>query len=223
MKVTPIGIYGPYPKGGEASSCYLVESETTKVALDFGSGALSKISQKIDPIKLDAIILSHLHFDHFVDVLPLAYAIDEKMKLYCPASPVDCFSLIKNRAEYDVSVLSSSSYFSVGDLAFEFLAVKHPVETYAIKVTGSSGSFVYTGDTMDIGNLVEFCRGSKYILCDCAGEENSPHLRPEQGFELMEKSKVQVIMTHINPKREMSEICKKYGLLLVSDNENFII
>lgn len=223
MKITPVGIYGPYPKEGGATSCYLVECEKTRVALDFGSGSLSRLQHFIDPLKLDAIVLSHLHFDHFCDVLTLTYMLEEGMKIYCPATPTDCFSLIKNRKVFDVGVIDRGSRITVGALSFEFEKVSHPVESYAVKVTGGGGSFVYTGDTMEIGRLPEFSNDCKFIICDCAGAPGSPHLTPEGGESLMKASGVPVIMTHLNPGYDVRAKAERLGIKVIIADEPLIV
>ena len=73
MEILPIGIYGPYPAAGGATSCYLVRGETGNVVLDLGSGALSALMRRVDVADVDAFLLTHLHYDHFVDALALSY------------------------------------------------------------------------------------------------------------------------------------------------------
>lgn len=219
MKITPIGIYGPYPAAGGATSCYLVESGTVRVALDFGSGSLSRIQKHADPANLDGIILTHLHFDHFCDVLPLSYMIDGGLKLYCPKSPTDCFSLIKNRKAFDVRVIDESCRVEIGDMLFEFEGTEHPVECYAVKVTSGSKSFMYTSDTQSLGNLPGFAKGCGFIICDCAGSPGSPHLTPQGGAELQKAANVPVIMSHLNPGNDLSALATKLGLRVISDKE----
>lgn len=223
MIITPIGIYGPYPAAGGATSCYLVEQGSTRVALDFGSGSLSRIQKFVDPSRLDGIVLTHLHFDHFCDVLPLSYKIGGGFKLYCPATPTDCFSLIKNRKVFDVGVIDSSCRVRIGELEFEFESVTHPVECYAVKVTGGGKSFVYTGDTSAVGSLPGFAKGCELIICDCAGEAGSPHLTPEGGAALQQASGVPVIMTHLNPGNDQSALAADLGIKTIQADKPIII
>ena len=219
MRIIPIGIYGPYMAAGHATSCYLIEEGDTKVALDFGSGSLSLIQKHIDPRKLDAIILTHLHFDHFCDILPFAYMAGDGFKVYCPASPTDNFSIIKNRKNYDIGVIDRAGRITIGDIMFEFEEMTHPVESYAVKATGKCGSFVYTGDTSDYSRLIEFSKGCRFIICDCMSAPGTPHLTLEQGTALQKATGIQVIGTHINPGYDGAAEAKKLGLRVVNANE----
>lgn len=86
MEILPIGIYGPYPAAGGATSCYLVRGETGNVVLDLGSGALSALMRRVDVADVDAFLLTHLHYDHFVDALALSY-VPGRHVVYAPATP----------------------------------------------------------------------------------------------------------------------------------------
>ena len=126
MKITAIGINGPLPDKGGASSCYLVENKNTKIVLDMGSGAISSLRKYINLNEIDAIILSHLHYDHFCDVLPLAY-YGKRFTLIVPSSPSECFSLLKACKNFDIKVLCSSLTLDIGGMNIEFTPTIHPV------------------------------------------------------------------------------------------------
>ena len=225
MIIIPVGIYGPYPVAGEASSCYLVQSGKTKVVLDFGSGSLSKIQSYIDPRTLDAIIFSHLHYDHMCDVLPFSYMMNpNKIKIFAPATPTEVFSLLKNRDNFNLGVIGQGSIVEIGSLIFEFCEVTHPVETYAIRVTEKGGnSFVYTGDVSCIGKLVSFCKESKLIICDCLGLEGSPHMTVEGGAILQKETGAAVLASHINPDYDQRREAKAAGIEMIESGKKILV
>ena len=68
MKITTIGWWGAYPDANEASSGYLLESEGYYVLIDCGSGVLSRLQNYIALQNLDAVVLSHYHWDHVADI-----------------------------------------------------------------------------------------------------------------------------------------------------------
>ena len=56
-----------------------------------GSGAFSNLREAIDYTALDAILISHMHADHFLDLIPLRYALkygplqrEGRIALYMP-------------------------------------------------------------------------------------------------------------------------------------------
>ena len=82
MKLTVLGCNGPYPAPGGACSGYLLQEGDTGVLRDCGAGVLAQLEKHMPPQNLTAIVLSHLHYDHMSDMLPLIYR--------CPGLPVLC-------------------------------------------------------------------------------------------------------------------------------------
>ena len=100
MFLTVLGRHGPYPRPGGACSGYLIEDGATRVLVDCGSGVLSRLLGILRPEELDAIVLSHLHFDHCSDLFVMRYALDQqersrrgarsvRVPLYTPAEPFE--------------------------------------------------------------------------------------------------------------------------------------
>src|SRR4029453_8238452 len=58
-----------------ACSGYLIEEEGTTVLVDCGNGVFAKLREHIDYVAIDAIVISHLHADHFLDLVPYSYAL----------------------------------------------------------------------------------------------------------------------------------------------------
>ena len=198
MKITPIGIYGSYPAAFGATGCYLVESENAKIVLDLGCGAFSRLRGFVDPSLVDAFIITHLHYDHFCDVFPLSYYPGRHV-IYCPGTPADRFSLIKNASTLDVRVIGEGVRVSVKDLGLCFTRTVHGVETYAVRVTENGKSFVYTADTLWFDGLVNFCKGSSLVLADCGFCEGAPHMTAADGARLQKESGAEVIAVHLDP------------------------
>ena len=76
MKVTVLGMNGPFPAAGGACSGYLVQAGETLVQLDMGTGTLAALTKLCAPESLTAIVFSHWHFDHCSDVLPLIFRME---------------------------------------------------------------------------------------------------------------------------------------------------
>lgn len=75
MSLTVIGCSAAAPRPGGACSSYLVACGETRLLLDCGPAALSVLRQHTNPRNLDAIILSHFHADHTLDLIPLRYLL----------------------------------------------------------------------------------------------------------------------------------------------------
>jgi ribonuclease BN (tRNA processing enzyme) len=69
MLLTVLGCRQGMPADGQASSSYLVSTDSTRILLDCGPGAAVALSSIAHPSELDAIVVSHLHADHCYDLL----------------------------------------------------------------------------------------------------------------------------------------------------------
>ena len=75
MRLTVLGCNGPYPAPEGACSGYLVEAEGAALQLDLGSGVLARLTGRMPPEELTALLFSHWHGDHCSDLLPLIYRL----------------------------------------------------------------------------------------------------------------------------------------------------
>ena len=75
MRLTVLGKSPSWQDAGGACSGYLIEEEGTTVLVDCGNGVFAKLREHIDYIDLDAVVISHLHADHFLDLVPYSYAL----------------------------------------------------------------------------------------------------------------------------------------------------
>ncbi len=92
MKMKILGTVAPYCKNGKYCPGYLIQTEKEKVLLDCGNGITNLLDMEKD-LENMTIIISHLHPDHYGDILSLADTIDlyhkfgflsNKVKLYLP-------------------------------------------------------------------------------------------------------------------------------------------
>ena len=86
MKLTVVGCSGSFPGPDSPASCYLLEQEhegrTWRVLMDLGSGAFGVLQRYVDPLDVDAVLLSHLHADHCLDLCGFYV-----MRKYHPSGP----------------------------------------------------------------------------------------------------------------------------------------
>lgn len=216
MRIIPIGIYGPYPPAGKATSCYLVDNGRARVVIDLGSGSLSRLRLYVRPQDVSAFIVTHLHYDHCADVLPLSY-FPGKYVVYAPSEPTERLSLIKARQNFDTRIITSSLRFNIGGMIFEFAPTNHGIECYAVKVTEGNRFFVYTSDTAWSDNLVDFCMSADLVLADCLGTESSSHMTAKEGAELARLAGVRIIATHLHPETDAESACREAGIELIGD------
>lgn len=220
MKITVSGKYGPFPAAGGATSSYLLSTDKTLVAFEFGAGAYSENSAKIDVNDISALILSHFHFDHCSDVGVLGYALqrfsaenkrDKPLDVYCPEDTSPLASAIKNMRAFNVHIVKDGDKIKVGDIEFEFYAVNHPVPCLGFVATDGISRFVYGGDTNECENLDKMLKNADLALLDGGLLErdyapNKPHLSIKRVAAHAKKFNVKTIVTHLNPEYTTEEM-----------------
>lgn len=183
--LTVVGCSPSWQNVGECCSAYLVDAADTRVLIDCGNGAFSRLREVTDYASIDAIAITHTHGDHMLDLLPFAYALLyspralevglRKPTLLLPPGARErirqIFGLI-DRAEllddaYDVVEYEAAEPIEVGSLVLEFAEVPHFVPTHAVSVrTKAGGRFVFGADHRPCGEILEFARGADLLMLE---------------------------------------------------------
>lgn len=155
LTLTVLGCSGSYPAPGVPCSGYLVQTDETSVVVDLGPGAFAELQRHLDVADLDAVVLTHAHPDHWVDLTGLR--ILTHYELHRDHVPV--WGTNENRKMVAAVChgvepaflwhrLGETPSFAIGDLTFAIARTDHYVETYALRITGPDGrSLVYSSDT----------------------------------------------------------------------------
>ena len=213
MELTILGNNGPFPSKNGATSGYLLSLDNKNFVFDFGSGVLSNLQNHIDIDKINAIFISHLHFDHISDLGVLAYYIQvnklPKIKLFVPEIN-DYLKTIINTNYFDV-VIYGDAPILVDDITFNILKMNHPILTYSFSVTHNGKTFAYTGDTNFCQEVELLFKMADVVLCDTAFIHNTwteklPHLSINLACKLAQENNAKVILSHFSPKLTLNEI-----------------
>ena len=205
MRLHVLGCHGPYPPAGGATSGYLLEGKHTRVLMDCGSGVLGKLMSRCDPASLDAVLLSHLHFDHAADLLVLRYYLElagKTLPLYLPGEDQSALGGILRESAY--RVIPYPEKLTVGEFTVETMPVRHPVPCRALRITDGERMLVFTGDTNDCPGLAAFARGCDALLADAAfldseWTEKKPHMSARGAAMLAKEAGAgKLYLTHLS-------------------------
>ena len=209
MKLHILGVSGPFPESGGATSGYLVEAGDTLLQLDLGSGVLARLTAKMPPESLSALFLSHWHFDHTADLTVLLYRLEALGKTLRVYAPVDESSAIRkivaSASCFDLTDVAPGDTVTVGTCTVRVGEARHPVPAVGYRI-GSEGRILgYTGDTNTLPSLADFYRDSSLLLADGlfpaeSWTETKPHLSAALAASLAaEAGAERLVLTHLNP------------------------
>jgi ribonuclease BN (tRNA processing enzyme) len=195
MRLTVLGKSPSWQDADGACSGYLIEEDGACVLLDCGNGVFSKMRRFRDYTRVDGVVLSHLHADHFLDLVPFSYALTyaprqqpvpvdrwpgtdnpARPKLFAPGGARDTFRRVVGawgnedliEKAFDLVEYDPSACPQIGSLRFAFKSVPHFTETFAICVESANGSgrLVFGADSRPTEELVEFARGCDLLLVE---------------------------------------------------------
>ncbi|KRO09667.1 metallo-beta-lactamase [Lactiplantibacillus xiangfangensis] len=212
VKLTVLGYYGGYPYDGVGTSSYLVTAGDYHLLLDCGSGALNALEEILDPLQLDAVLLSHYHHDHTADVGVLQYYWQlrqgarktPELPIYGhTADPLNFGALTWAGATvgraYDPAVVNPIGPFDVS-----FMPTKHPVPAYAVKIVerATGEQLTFSADTAYIPRLADFAQGSQLLMTDtnfgAAKTGKMWHMTSTQSGEIAKAAHAKrLLLTHL--------------------------
>lgn len=221
MKFTVVGCSGSFPGPESACSCYLVEAEGFRVVLDFGNGALGALQRHIGRYDVDAVLLSHLHGDHCLDLC--SYYVARKYHPEGPMPPVPVYgpagtaghlarasgltSADGMREVFDFRSIVPGT-MDVGPFTVTTEQVNHPVETYGVRVEHDGATLTYSADTGSSDALVRLAAGADVLLCESSFHEGRDttsglHLTGRGAGEHAARAGVgRLLLTHLPPWNE---------------------
>ncbi|HWH33927.1 MAG TPA: MBL fold metallo-hydrolase [Acidimicrobiales bacterium] len=229
LAVTVLGCDGSYAGPGGACSGYLVEGDGAAIWLDAGPGTLANLQRHLDLDRLDAVVLTHAHPDHWVDVLPYHNAVRylrprTGVKVFSPPAVRRLAAEVNGTLEpaLDWTDVHDGSQVAVGGLALRFSRTDHPPETLAVRVDTAAGASVgYSADTGPGWSLSELGTGLDLVLCEASlapgDERRVQHLSAAQaGTSARAAGARHLVITHlqpgVDPERSRADASEAFGL-----------
>ncbi|MEU3646365.1 MBL fold metallo-hydrolase [Lentzea sp. NPDC034063] len=221
MLLTVLGCSGSIPGPGAAASGYLLEADGFTLALEFGNGVLSRFQEERSLFSMDALVLSHLHPDHCVDVSSLYVARkyhplppSGPLPVYAPAEAHSRFIAAYAPNEAERSSLDFSDVFSfrglgstvrIGPFTVDSAVVAHPCEAYGFRISFGGVSLAYTGDSGPCPALDSLASGVDVLLSEAswthaADRQPGLHLSGREAGELAARAGAgRLLITHVPP------------------------
>ena len=194
MKLTVLGKSPAWQDAGGACSGYLVTEGETAILLDCGNGIFGKLRGSYDYVDVDAVFVSHMHADHYLDLFPFAFAlllaprqqpvpVDRWPGTDNPARPMlhlppGGYGMLRQIARiigvprlideaFVVDEYDPGARVETGPLTVSFREVPHYTRTWAIETTGPSGTrMTYGADCRPNRELIDFARETDLLVAE---------------------------------------------------------
>ncbi len=219
MRLTVVGSGTSQPQPETPASGLLIETDETALLVDCGQGIIRELMSIRDPRELDAIVIGHMHADHYIDLVSLRYLLPwegvagEHMPVLLPPggkARLDALAIgISERPHFFDDAYSVLEYdpdhrLHVGDLTITFVEGQHYVPAWGCVIRDAAGATIaISGDTGPSDRFVEAARGADLFVAEAtlvSSEFDDPrrgHLTPEEALDMADRAgAAQVVLVH---------------------------
>jgi ribonuclease BN (tRNA processing enzyme) len=179
MRLDVIGAGPAYTdRPGATGAAYLIRHDAGALLLDLGQGSFPRLAGQLDPAELDAVVISHLHPDHYIDLVPLRHYLRwqpprRRVRVLGPAGLGDRIDALHDDPGFaaqalDIEALTEGST-RVGPFDLETARVRHTASSFGFRVSvaGADGpGLVYSGDCGRAEDLDVLARPGDSLLCE---------------------------------------------------------
>jgi ribonuclease BN (tRNA processing enzyme) len=235
--LTVLGCDGSWPGPGGAGSGYLITAADTSILLDAGPGTFAALQRHIDPTRIEAVVLSHAHPDHWTDLEsfatwagygPGASTFGEAgssgtggvgrrpLTVYAPPG-------LRERSSYataawlDWNEIGLPSQLAIGPFDVRFGATDHGTPTLAVSLSHEGATFAYSADSGPRWSVAEFGSGIDVFLCEATYTQQDEgallHLSGRQAGAMARAAGVdRLILTHRWPTVSADDVRREAEL-----------
>lgn len=224
MRLTVVGSGPAAPQTDTPASGLLVQTDRTSVLFDCGSGVMGRLRETLDPTILDAVVIGHLHADHFIDLAALRYLFPwagipaGRPSIWLPpggmARLTALAGVMSERPTFFDDAFEINEYgpdhtIRIGDVRVLPAPMHHYVPAWAMRVEALTGGvLVYSGDTGPTDALVQLATGADLLIAEATlttsleDETRRGHLTAEEAIFTAEEAGVgRLLLTHYPSSR----------------------
>jgi ribonuclease BN (tRNA processing enzyme) len=241
MRLTIVGSGDAFGSGGRLNTCFFLETAKAALLVDCGASALPALKRlAIEPNRIDGIVLSHLHGDHFgalpfllLDAQflsrrerPLLIAgppgtrarLDAALEVFFPKSSGSKWRFAWRVEEIPVGVPSDVLGHSL--VTAEVIHQSGAPST-ALRLSDGDKTFAYSGDTEWTDALLPIARDADLFICECYAYAG--RLTGHMSWEILQAKLAdlaagRIMLTHMNPTvlSHLDEV-RAAGVLVADD------
>jgi len=247
LEIIILGNQSAFPGPGKHTSGYLIKTNEANFLVDIGSGIVGQFQKYISLQELDALFLTHLHFDHITDFHILIHGIDlhvslgkfnMRLPVYVPPGEkrrLIEFCEVYNTAKYliHIDIIEAERDFSFKTIKVKTLLVPHYVPSVSYRFEHNGKTIVFTGDTAFTEELITFSKNADVLVAEATLlKEDEPsgllHLSARQAAIIAREARVKkLILTHLwylyPPSKVLKEAQTEFNGEIVLGEEGTII
>jgi len=185
VRLTVLGGSGAFPLPDVGCSGYLVEEAGFRLLIDPGYGTAGELMRLLPVTELDAVYVTHRHPDHCADLNPLlrAWAMADEppstpLPIFAPPDALDVVLALDRPGmldeAYQLHEFGIGDGWALGPMRVETCELPHYVPNAAVRLSGSAGSLVYTGDGGPSSALVELAGGADLLVAESTHIDEPP-------------------------------------------------
>ncbi len=217
LRLVPLGIGAAVPGPGEAQACHLVRAGSRALVVDLGSGSLVRLMEHTDPRDLEAVVITHLHPDHCVDMMALRVHMvwgggaGAVLRVIGPPGLRDRLVGFSGSDGWDTAFRfeefpAGEGTVDLGDgLVLRHREVPHLPPTNAIRVEHGGRAITLGADCAPNTELADLAAGCEVLVCECTFgtgpiPDGVPHLDGRSAGEIAARAGAgRLVLVHGEP------------------------
>lgn len=235
LRVTVLGGSAAWPNPGQGCSAYLFTSGDTRILADCGPDTLQEFRKHADYDSVDAIIISHCHSDHILDLVPYRYALvygpsapSRRIPVWLPPGGIHRLTLLAEAfsgqgedsqgfwdSVFDLREYDPDETLDIETISVRFAPTQHFIPCFGMRINNTSGpSIVYASDTGNIEPLIAAFDEATVVIAEATLRSHEGnrltergHLTPEDAGELAGRLRARtLVLTHLWSERPEDEV-----------------
>ena len=237
VDLTVLGKSPSWQDASGACSGYLIREQGCTLLLDCGAGVFGRLRATCDYTEVDAVVITHLHPDHFFDLVAFGCALRYSPRAPLPRPALHVPPAAREQLRqmsamwadpedferaFEVSEYDPAGSAEVGPLRARFVPVPHFIPTFAVELTDTGGRrFTFGADCRFNDELVQFARGTDLVMLEATDPESRQgpsrgHMTAREAGELARRAEAgRLIVTHfsdeLDPARVQAEASASFG------------
>ena len=239
LSVTVLGSAAMYATRERACAGYLVQGPGARIWMDAGGGTWRNLQGTCDQDDLGAIVLTHRHPDHTIDVFQCfhwrRYGKPESMRkipLLAPAETLERLLSFSSELDesFELRTVRAGQNVRFGDVSLSFHEMAHPPETVGVRLESNGSVIGYSSDTGPEGDLDGVAAGAQVFICEATFQESDEewegHMTAAQaGKAAAAAGAERLLLTHLPDNRDLDlslkearDACGEVDVQLAVDN-----